>query len=182
MAELQTCAPFDGLTLPLALGAARIEAVPMGRILSVAPYPGCEAGVADRLGGFPAPGEIHATGEVRLVWAGRDQAFLFDAGGGEADWFERLAGLAAVTDQSDGWAGLRISGADAAEVLARLVPLDLAAMPAGHSARSLLNHMPLLLIRDETGFEIWSFRSMAGTMLHEISSAMRAVAARRAPV
>jgi sarcosine oxidase subunit gamma len=152
----------------------------MGRILSVAPYPGCEAAVADHLGGFPAPEETLAVGKGRLVWAGREQAFLFDAGDNDGDLSERLAGLAAVTDQSDGWAGLRLSGANAEEVLARLVPLDLALMPAGRSARSLLGHMPLLLIRDAAGFELWSFRSMAGTMLHEVGAAMRAVAARSA--
>ena len=44
-------------------------------------------------------------------------------GAGEvADW---LGGLAAVTDQSDAWAGLRLAGDAAREVLARLVPLDL---------------------------------------------------------
>jgi len=181
VAELRTRAPFEDLALPLALGAARLAAMPMGRILSVAPYPGCEAGVADRLGGFPTPGVVHSLEAGRLVWAGRDQAFLFDAGGGEADWPERLAGLAAVTDQSDGWAGSQLSGADADEVLARLVPLDLSSLSSGRSARSLLNHMPLLLIRNEAGLELWSFRSMAGTMLHEVATAMRAVAARRAP-
>jgi sarcosine oxidase subunit gamma len=148
----------------------------MGRILSVAPYPGSEAAVADRLGVFPAPGEVHAWGDGRLVWAGRGLAFLFDADDTQG---EGLEGLAAVTDQSDGWAGLHLSGADAPDVLARLVPLDLAPMPANGSARTLLNHMPLLLIRKDTGFELWSFRSMAGTMLHEIGTAMRAVAARR---
>lgn len=176
MADLQAETPFGDLALPLALGECRLEALPMGHILSVAPYPGNEAVVADRLGGFPAPGEIHALGGSRLVWAGREQAFLFDADDRRG---EGLEGLAAVTDQSDGWAGLQLSGADAAEVLARLVPLDVALMQAGRSARSLLNHMPLLLIRTDAGFELWAFRSMAGTMLHEIGTAMRAVAARR---
>lgn len=176
MAELSAHAPFDDPDLPLSLGECRLEALPMGRILSVAPYPGCEAAVADRLGGFPAPGEVRASGAARLVWAGRELAFLFDP---EDRQGEGLEGLAAVTDQSDGWAGLRLSGTDAAEALARLVPLDLAAMPTGGSARSLLNHMPLLLIRTDAGFELWSFRSMAGTMLHEIGTAMRGVAARR---
>jgi sarcosine oxidase subunit gamma len=75
--------------------------------------------------------------------------------------------------------GLRLSGPDAVEVLSRLVPLDLAQMPPRTSARSLLNHMPLLLIRGDEGFEVWSYRSMAGTLLHELATAMRGVAARR---
>jgi sarcosine oxidase subunit gamma len=171
------------MSLPFRLGETMLEALPEGRILSVAPYPGHEAETAARLGAFPAPGECLALGGGRLVWAGRAMAFLFDPDDPqeEESLAGRLTGLAAVTDQSDGWAGLRLSGADAPDVLARLVPLDLALMPEGASARSLLNHAPLLLIRRDDSFEIWSFRSMAGTILHEVETAMRAVAARRGP-
>lgn len=182
MADLIKTAPFDAASLPLRLGAGLLEALPAERILSVAPFPGHEDEVAKALGGFPAPGECLAHGGGRLVWAGRAMAFLFDPDeASEEELAARLAGLAAVTDQSDGWAGLRLSGEDATDVLARLVPLDLARMPDGGSARSLLNHAPLLLIRRNGVFEIWSFRSMAGTILHEVEAAMRAVAARRAP-
>jgi sarcosine oxidase subunit gamma len=162
--------------MPEMPGSSRLEALPPVRILSIAPYPGQDGATARRLGAFPAPGEIHALGDSRLVWAGRGMAFLFAPGEGQGDG---LANVAAVTDQSDGWAGLRLSGPDAAEVLARLVPLDLAQMPARSSARSLLNHLPLLLIREDDSFELWSYRSMAGTLLHEVATAMRGVAARR---
>jgi sarcosine oxidase subunit gamma len=163
-------------SLPDLPGSSRIEALPQGRILSIAPYPGREDEAARLLGAFPAPGEVHVLGAARLVWAGRGMAFLFDPAEGQG---EGLDGIAAITDQSDGWAGLRLSGPDAEEVLARLVPLDLAQMPPRTSARSLLNHLPLLLIREDEGFEVWSYRSMAGTLLHELASAMRGVAARR---
>lgn len=173
MAELFETAPFAGLNLPLAMGTCRISALPMGPIASVAPYPGRAAEVAARLGGFPAPGQMLATPWGRLAWAGRETAFLFGAA-------PDLAGLAAVSDQSDGWAGLRLEGQDAAEVLARLVPLDLAAMPPGSSARSVLNHLPLWLIHPEAEvFDLWSFRSMAGTLRHELAEAAAGVAARR---
>jgi sarcosine oxidase subunit gamma len=163
-------------SLPDLPGSTRLEALPQGRILSVAPYPGREDEAARRLGAFPAPGEFHVLGTAQIVWAGRGMAFLFDPAEGQVDG---LHGVAAVTDQSDGWAGLRLSGPDAVDVLARLVPLDLAQMPPRASARSLLNHLPLLLIRGDDGFELWSYRSMAGTLLHELATAMRGVAARR---
>ena len=90
-----------------------------------------------------------------------------------------LAGLAGVTDQTDGWAWARLSGPDMAAVLARLCPLDLRALPVGTSARTMLTHLPAIVIRTapET-LEIGVFRSMAGTLEHELSAAMRAVAAR----
>lgn len=173
MAELRETSPFAGLELPVALGQARIAALPMGRIQSIAPWPGAEATVAERLGGFPEPGQVIDTAAGRLAWAGRAMALLF---GTAPD----LAGLAAVTDQSDGWAGLALEGADAAAVLARLVPLDLAAMVPPSCARSQLNHLPLLMIHPAPErFELWSYRSMAGTLVHEVEAAMRGVAARR---
>jgi hypothetical protein len=173
VADLIETPPLAGQALPLTRGEAQLSALPPGPIHAIAPFPGQAAAVADLLGGFPRPGQVLSTPAGMLVWAGRETAFLF---GPAPD----LRGLAAVTDQSDGWAGLRLSGADAAAVLARLVPLDLDRLPAGSSARSLLNHQPLLLIHAEPGeYHLWSYRSMAATMVHEIETSMTRVAARR---
>lgn len=174
MAEWRELAPHAGLGLPVEVGGCRLAALPVGPITAVAPFPGQAGAVADRLGGFPAPGEVLDISAGRLVWAGREMAFLF---GTAPD----LPGLAASTDQSDGWGGLRLTGEGAAEVLARLVPIDLQPMAPPSSVRTLLNHMPLLLIRaGEEDWQLWSYRSMAGTMVEELSEAMRNVAARTA--
>ena len=110
----------------------------------------------------------------RIVWTGRGQAFLIGA-----EPPKGLEGAAALVDQSDGWAGLRLEGPAAADVLARLVPLDLRAMAVGSCARSLLGHMALVLMRPEAeAFEMLVFRSMARTAVHEIDTAMRQLAAR----
>lgn len=174
MADLRETSPFAGLDLPLARAEARLSALPMGRITAIAPFPGAEGAVAERLGGFPGPGQVIDSAAGRLVWAGRAAAFLFAPA-------PDLGDLAAVTDQSDGWAGLRLEGADAAAVLARLVPLDLGVMAAPACARSQLNHLPLLLIHPAPeAYELWSYRSMARTLVHELVAAMAGVAARRA--
>lgn len=174
VAELREQAPFAGLDLPVTAGTCRLSALPPGPITAIAPYPGQTRAVAERLGGFPAPGGLLDTPAGPLAWAGRETAFLF---GPAPD----LSGLAAVTDQSDGWAGLRLEGEDAPHVLARLVALDLDALDAPAATRAQLNHMPLLLIHPRTGlWELWSYRSMAGTMRHELAEAMTRLAARRA--
>lgn len=174
MADLGETPPFAGLHLPLALGLARAEALPMAQVHAIAPYPGRMAEVAARLGGFPAPGQLIRLPAGRMAWAGRETAFLWGTP-------PELDGLAAVTDQSDGWAGLRLSGADAAEVLARLVPIDLAGLAPPAAIRSMLNHLPLLLLQPAVeDYELWSYRSMAGTLVHEVAAAMRGLAARRA--
>ena len=88
---------------------------------------------------------------------------------------------AAVTDQTDGWTVLGLSGTGAVDVLARLVPMDLrlAAFPVGRAVRTQLNHMNVVILRvSDYAFEIMAFRSMARTAWHEVETTMHMVAAR----
>lgn len=163
--------------LPLHCGALTLSEVPPGRVTQVAPLRGREAEAVATLKamglGWPAPGRSHARDGTACLWSGRGQAFLLDADPAP------LATCAAIVDQTDGWAVMRLSGAGAEEALARLVPVDLAGLSRGHVARSLLGHMSALFRR--TGaqeIEVWVFRSMAATAVHEIGRAMRSLAAR----
>ena len=151
--------------LPLTHGRATLAAHDPGRVTSIALYPGRS------LPGFPAPGQVLGP----MVWAGRGMAFLLGAEPPDTP-------DAAITDQSDGWVWVTLTGADAGTVLARLCPLDLrpAAFPVGTSARTMLQHLSVLMIRTEQGFVIAAYRSMARTLVHEVEAAMQAVAARRA--
>lgn len=164
---------------PLALGACRMEAVELGPITSVALYPGQEKAAAKALKAlglaFPAPNGLSRKDGAMLVWTGRDQAFLI---GAEAP---DLGSAAALADQSGGWSALRVSGAAAADVLMRHVPVDLraAAFPVARAVRAPLGHMSAILIREaEDSFLVLTFRSMARTAWHEIEVAMQSVAAR----
>jgi sarcosine oxidase subunit gamma len=105
-----------------------------------------------------------------------DYAHVFLIGPGEMPEFNGIA----VTDQSDGWVCLRLSGPKAVDVLARLVPLDLrrTAFADDACAKTLLGHMPLLITRSEGGFDLMTFRSMTQTAIHELEHAMKAVTAR----
>ena len=170
----------DGLGLPLRHGDCRLTAQPVVAAWLIAPYPGraaaCSAALAPIGLSFPAPGQGLSAQGARIVWAGREQAFLFDAAPPDG-----LAEHASLTDQADGWARFLLQGTGAEAVLARLVPLDLRAgsFPQGRVVRSLLGHMPLLLIRAASdAFEITTYRSMAGSAVHELGRAMRATAAR----
>ena len=182
MADLKATDPFAGLGLPITAAGFRLEPCAAGPITAVAPFPG-RVEKADALLraiglGFPQPGQVIAAGAARAVWAGRTTAFLMGAAPPEG-----LAENAALTDQGDGWAGLHLTGEGAETVLARLVPLDLrpGPFPPGSAARSLLNHMPCLILRvTVAAFEIYVFRSMAGTAVHDLAEAMRGVTARAA--
>lgn len=155
---------------PVTHAATVLAEADLGQISAIACYRGQGAMVAKVLGGFPAP-NTHGDG---LVWTGPDQAFLIGRPAPD------LTGLAAVTDQSGGWAALRLTGPMAAEALMRLVPLDLRRFGPGQAARAPLGHMQMVLMGQADGFVILVFRSMARTAWHEIEAALKMLAARRA--
>lgn len=168
--------------LPVTHGTVTLSEAPAQPMTSVMPYPGqvaaVEAALQEAHGlSFPAPGQVTQAGDVRCLWTGQAEAWL--VGVAPPD---RLAGLAALSDQGDGWVVLHLTGQGAAEVLARRVPLDLRPARFGVQAcaRSLLGHAAIHLCRIEEGFEIRGFRSMARTLVRELADAMAAVAAREA--
>ena len=178
MADLQATEAVSGL--PVTEGTVTLSLMDPSPVTSVAPYPGADTNSALAPLGvrFPAPGEVSEHGGARLAWAGREMAFLMGAPAPDG-----LAARAALTDQSDGWVWVHLSGADARDVLARLMPLDVrdTGLPVGGVARSLLGHMQAMILRPAPdAYEIAVFRAMAGTLAHEVTEAMRSVAARAA--
>ena len=176
MPDLIATPPLDHP--PVTHGQATLAVTDLGRMTSIAPFPGQQAAVHAALSaiglGFPAPNRVVSGPASSIVWTGRAQAFLV---GAEAP---ALTGPAATTDQTDAWVAMTLGGPAAADVLMRLVPLDLreGSFLVGHAARSGLNHMPMILWRDVTGFTLLTFRSMARTAWHEVETAMQGVAAR----
>ena len=176
MPELIAKSALEGRSLTL--GTVTLAEVEVGPITSVAVFPGGAKAVAKGLKTLgltmPEPNTFTEKKGARIVWTGRDQAFLM--GGAPPD----LEG-AALTDQSDGWAVLGLSGAAAVDVLARLVPVDLrlAAFPVGRAIRTQLNHMNVVILRvGDHAFEILVFRSMARTAWHELETTTHMVHAR----
>ncbi len=166
---------------PLTIGQATLAPWALPRMTSVAPFQGQDKALAKALKPmgltFPAPNRSVTKGDATLIWTGRHQAFLLHADPAP------LTGMAALTDQSDGWAALTLQGPNATDVLARLIPLDLRlpAFPVGQTARTALNHMNLILWRTAPySFTLMVFRSMAQTAWHEVEGAMTTVAARAA--
>ena len=163
---------------PLTKAGVTLALMEAGPITSIALLPGGEKALAKGLKtlglAMPEPNTSAAKGAARIVWTGRDQAFLMGVPAPE------LQG-AAVTDQSDGWAGLSLSGPLAEDALARLVAIDLraSAFPSGRVARVGLNHMSMILLRSgDEAFELFVFRSMARTAWHELAEVLDHLAAR----
>jgi sarcosine oxidase, subunit gamma len=178
--DLIATAACAGL-LPLRVGGVGLTEVDLGPVTSVAPFRGNAAKVGAALKkalgvGFPGPGEALTGKSGRAIWVGPGRALVTGA-------LPDLGGLAALTDQADGIAVVRIEGPDVVAVLARLVPVDLrpSVFPEGRTARTLIGHMMASVTRvGPEALELMVFRSMAGTLVHELAEAARAVAARGA--
>ncbi len=181
MAELIAKSPCEGL-LPLTIGGVTVSEVCPDALTSLSAHRGQEKALSAALKqahGMAAPAVNRATGKegARAVWFGQGQVMLI---GPKPEW-DALAAHAALTDQSDAWAVVRIEGAQGADILARLVPVDLrkGTFKRGHTARTELQHMMVSITRvSETAVMILCFRSMAATLVHDLKSAMQGVAAR----
>ncbi|TMV08042.1 sarcosine oxidase subunit gamma [Ruegeria sediminis] len=180
MDKLIAKSPCEGL-LPLTVGSVTLTEEEPGVMTSVAPYKGCEEALSEALKaahgmGYPAANRATGRAGSRAVWFGHGQAMLI---GPVPD--ATLSEHAAIVDQSDAWAVVRLEGEGAEDVLARLVPVDLRAahFKRGHTVRSLLFHMTASITRvGDTAFQIMVFRSMAETLVHDLKTAMEGVAAR----
>jgi len=178
--DLEAKSPCAGL-LPLRIGAMTLTEETQGTMTLIAPFKGRDAALSDAMKaahgiGFPAPGRRTGTRGAGAIWFGRRMALLC---GPAPD--PGLAAHAALSDQSDGWAVVRLEGTGARDVLARLVPLDLrdGVFKRGHSARTDLRHMMAALSRvGDQAYQIMVFRAFAETLVHDLEEAMQAVAAR----
>lgn len=182
MAKLIATSPFLALggqpRIPQTIGGVTLREIEPGRMTLIAPFQGGIAATSEALEkafgfAFPAPNRCLGTGPFALWW-GLEQALLIGAACPDLP-------QAACTDQSDGWAILRIEGAAAEAVLARLVPIDLraSAFQPGKTARTLIGHMHGSVTRSrKDAFDLMVMRSMAETLLQEVEKAAEFVAGR----
>ncbi|MGL4278877.1 MAG: sarcosine oxidase subunit gamma, partial [Albidovulum sp.] len=107
MASLIEISACEGL-LPKIAGGMVLSELPFARVTSVAPFRGklraLGAALKEMGLGWPGPGQSRYSGAAAILWSGMDQAFLIGADPAP------LQGLAALTEQSDGWARMRLKG------------------------------------------------------------------------
>lgn len=170
MANLIERSPAADL-LPVTIGQATLSEITVDAITWVAPFedlPEIAPGLA-----MPGPGETTANADTTAISTGPGQALVL----GNAVWPEN----AATADQSDGWTIARLEGPTARAILARLTPIDLrdAAFAEGGTARTLLGHMTASVTRiGADAYDLMVFRSMAQTLVHDVTRAMQHQAAR----
>jgi len=141
--------------------------------------PGTGPSLAPELGfSLPSAPAVAGTAALSALWAGPDQWLLRGTDRARLDaTLVRLMPLAAVSEQSDARAVLRISGPSARDVLAKGCLLDLhpRAFPVRATALSMIAHMGVQLWRDEDEadgptFELLLARSMAGSFWSWLSA------------
>lgn len=173
MARLIALTPGADL-LPISEGGIALTEVVVDRLFSVAPFHGKNKATSDAL-------KAQCGAALPAVNRRRETATWFGHGTWIVAGDVTLDGLAAVTDQSDAWVVIAVTGAGVEHVLARLVPVDLrrAVFKKNHVAKTMLGHMSVTIIRTgPAAFEIMAMRSMAATLVHELEVAVRGVISR----
>lgn len=179
MVELVAKAPVAGL--PVTHGSVTLTLDTPDTITSIQPFKGQGDKVSKLLkthhgAALPATGRMTGRAGKRVYWAGQGVYLLT----GAAD--VALAPHAALVDLSDGWTCFTLHGEGIGDVMALLTPFDTRAhrFKRGDVARTELQHMMSLLARTgENSLEIMVMRSFARTAAHDLTRAMKIVAARQ---
>ena len=166
--------------LPLKIGTVYVEEVETPLFL-VAPFgknlKQAAAVLVNQMGlEWPTAHVMKRTGVAYALWF--DHAHIALMG---VEPSARLLRYAAVTDVSDGWFIVDISGPEVRDVLARVTPLDMRikSFKTGMTQRSMLMHMQASIsCLGKSHFRVMVFRSMALTVVHDLAVAMESVAAR----
>lgn len=118
--------------------------------------------------------------DVAAVGVGPGAWLVVQEGGGN-DWPRHLKSLlansACISDQSDAYVVLRLTGSDLRETLARLVPIDLHSrvFAPGHVAETVASHLGVIVWRLEDDakrpvFELAVSRSFSASLYHALAA------------
>lgn len=162
------------------IGGVSIAEVTGKSIISVATPLGGEEALAAALrsahdADVPAAGQMTESGATLFLGLARDQFFVLADDLGpwpEKRVAEALDGAGYVTDQSDSWVVLRVTGASCREALARICPIDLHPenFGRGQLARTSMDHLGAIIIAEGgDNFLLMSARSSAQSFLHAIT-------------
>lgn len=124
---------------------------------------------------LPAAGGVNAAAGAKLLGMAPDLGLaVAEDEGAFRTIGEALGDIAYLTDQSDGWAVLRLEGPATRAALERICMLDLDpdAFPVDKVARTLMDHLSVVIFRDGGGFVLMSAASSAGSFLHAVETSV----------
>ncbi|MEC8728186.1 MAG: hypothetical protein VXX58_05340 [Pseudomonadota bacterium] len=129
---------------------------------------------------LPKPGQYVMIKDGMILSSARDQFFVCQKATPETllkTLTKQCSGAASMTDQSDAWAQIILSGAACPAIMERLCHIDtsVAAFPIGSVARTSIEHMGAIIARikpaarQNDAFLILTPRSSAGDMAHALA-------------
>ena len=117
---------------------------------------------------------------TRLIRNSLDQFFiLFEKPSEVGAVIKSLEQSFYITEQSDAWVGITVSGESSYSCLERICPLDLSAesFPINTAVRTLMEHLNVLIIKtSEVSFLLLSASSSARSFLDSIETSAKNVA------
>lgn len=174
----------SGWTAPLGHGGAqsaagvRIERCETLRLHTIIVRPAREVDLARALethvgGDLPSPGRVVSSAGGDIVWSAPGQWLVVRPDAAGDDLGTILAGIAAVTDQSDSRALLRVSGPNARDVLAQGFAVDLhpSVFTAGCTATTNVAHISVQIWRLGGAHTIAVPRSLASSFWSWLTAA-----------
>jgi heterotetrameric sarcosine oxidase gamma subunit len=179
-------APFQGLPFPSAGGrgvlASDRDGLGIATVLARrGPLGPLAARVREQFGiELPSGPQRVTAGDVAFAGIGPESWLVtseIDSHGFAASVKEALSAVAAVADQSSGYAVLRLTGPKVRDALAKMLPIDLHArnFRVGAVAATIAAHVGTTLWRLEDAndgspvFEIAIYRSFAGSFWHGLA-------------
>lgn len=155
-------------------------AEPMERTTALITFaPASEAALTAALDGMglslPAPGHFTVGSGLVLARAAPGQVLAMrEAGAALMEELAPLHEVAGLIDLSDARVGVRIAGPNAADGLARLLPIDLhpSRFGPGRCANTLMAHLSVMVLQHgPADYELQCGRSFAGSFLRAVSAA-----------
>ena len=183
--------PFHTLT---ALGHQTPELMEIGpyrinerfdvALASVAVRRGREADVSERAASariaLPGPARWVAADPWSAFWVAPDMWFVEAPFATHEDIASHLKSAfgdaASVSEQTDAWIRLDLSGQALPALLERLSNVDLAQVPDGFATRTMIEHLGCYLIRKSaTEVTIYGARSSAASLLHALETTAKSL-------
>ncbi|MEM6891133.1 MAG: sarcosine oxidase subunit gamma [Pseudomonadota bacterium] len=169
-----------------AIGAVTFTEVPELALASVAARRGAKEKCADLLAGLlgnaaPAPGHAVLAEPFSAVWMAENQWMVgahFDSHEDIAFQLAKTFGpYASITEQSDGWVTIDVSGDGTVDLLERLSAARVRRMKAGMAHRTSIHQMSCFLLCGAPGafYRVLGPRSSVGSLWHALCQAALSV-------
>lgn len=121
---------------------------------------------------------VNDSAKYRLLGLQADQAFLLVAADASEDARPNLDASAYITDQSDSWAALRLSGPMSRRALERICPVDLhpSVFKQDCVTRTSMEHLAVIILCEaDDQYLLLSPTSSAESFLHAVETSIKNV-------